>query len=86
MKIAFCLEKFSPARGGAEMYVADLSRRICDRGHQVHIFTTMNAVAPFANLHIHLIRIPHRPRFLRTVVFAIKINQKVKAGGFDVIF
>ena len=85
MKIAFCLEKFNPARGGAEMYVADLSRRICARGHQVHIFTTMNAVFPFANLHIHLIRVPHRPRFFRTVAFALKINQKVKAGGFDVI-
>lgn len=85
MKIALCLEKFNPARGGAEMYVVDLSRLMCARGHQVHIFTTINAVGPRENLHIHLLKIPRRPRFLRTLCFAYKTGRAVRAGGFDVI-
>src|SRR5438270_878445 len=38
MQIAFCHENVLPARGGAEMYVADLTRRLVAEGHDVHLY------------------------------------------------
>ena len=38
MRIAVCHENVLPARGGAEMYVADLTRRLVGEGHEVHLY------------------------------------------------
>jgi UDP-glucose:(heptosyl)LPS alpha-1,3-glucosyltransferase len=38
MEIAFCYESVVPARGGCEMYIADLARRLAADGHAVHLY------------------------------------------------
>lgn len=85
MKIAFCIENFKPARGGAERYVYDLSHLLCERGHKVHIYTLSGVASPEDNLFIHKIRVPRRPKFIRTICFATRSRQRVKEQPFDVI-
>ena len=38
MNIAFCYESVLPARGGCEMYIASLARRLVADGHDVHLY------------------------------------------------
>ncbi len=85
MKIAFCLEQFNPERGGAEVYVADLARLMCARGHQVSVLTTTSSVLPAENLQIRLISTPRRPRFLHALAYAFRTRRAVRAEKFDVV-
>lgn len=85
MKIAFCIENFNPGRGGAEQYVADLSRLVCRTGHEVHIFTLVSKLREKHNLHIHILRAPPRPKFLRTLCFAINCRRQVARGDFTIV-
>ncbi len=85
MKIAFCIENLVPARGGAEQYVKDLSRRVCEQGHEIHIFTLKSGVDNRDNLRIHLLKAPRRPKFLRTIWFAINCRTRVRREKFDII-
>ena len=85
MKIAFCIENLVPARGGAEQYVKDLSRRVCEQGHEIQIFTLKSDIDDRDNLRIHLLKAPRRPKFLRTLSFAIKCRRRVGKEKFDII-
>src|SRR5436305_1435543 len=40
MDIALCYESVIPAKGGAETYIGDLSRRLARDGHAVHLYAT----------------------------------------------
>ena len=54
MQIAFCHENVLPARGGAEMYVADLARRLAAAGHDIHLYACRwdpAALPPSVNVH-----------------------------------
>ncbi len=85
MKIALCLENFNPARGGAERYVSDLAHLLCHEGHQVHIHTLSSTVSPRDNLFVHFVQVPLRPKWLRTLAFALGVKRQVRAGSYDVI-
>ena len=85
MRIAFCLENFNPARGGAEQYVADLSHRLCRHGHHIHVFTLSSNCREEENLYLHLLKVPPRPRFLKTLSFAIACQRQVARQGFDIV-
>src|SRR5437868_12659245 len=66
MQIAICHEYVIPACGGAEMYVADLVRRLVSEWHEVHLYARRwDAASLPAALHVYrLPRLPG-PRFLR---------------------
>ena len=90
MQIAICHEYVIPARGGAEMYVADLVRRLVAEGHEVHLYARRwDAASLPAALHVHrLPRLPG-PRFLRPWRFSAACAEAMERDrpevsiGFD---
>lgn len=85
MKIAFCIENFITTRGGAEQYVNDLSSRLTAGQHEVHIFTMNSGEETRGKLRIHTVKIGPLPRFLKTLLFAIRCRKLVKDQGFDIV-
>ncbi len=85
MKIAFCIENFITTRGGAEQYVHDLSLLLTERGHEVHIYTMKSRRRSEEQLQIHMVNILSVPRFLRTILFALRCRREVTGRDFDII-
>jgi UDP-glucose:(heptosyl)LPS alpha-1,3-glucosyltransferase len=66
MDVALCYESVLPARGGAETYIGDLSRRLARDGHAVHLYAARwDARALPAATHFHRVEAAAGPRFLR---------------------
>ncbi len=85
MKIAFCIENFITTRGGAEQYVHDLSNRLTAGRHEVHIFTMNSRERSRGHLRINILKVGPLPRFLKTLVFAIRCRKAVRDRGFDIV-
>ncbi len=90
MKIAFCYESVLPARGGCEMYIADLARRLAAEGHEVHLLACRwDAAALPPATRYHPLTVPRAPRFLRPWVFgsaclkAVQNHPDLVSIGFD---
>jgi UDP-glucose:(heptosyl)LPS alpha-1,3-glucosyltransferase len=90
VKIAFCYESVLPARGGGEMYIADLARRLAAGGHEVHLFACRwDAVALPATARYHRLTVPRGPRFLRPWLFGAACRRALRdfpdlvSIGFD---
>jgi UDP-glucose:(heptosyl)LPS alpha-1,3-glucosyltransferase len=93
MQIAFCHENVLPARGGAEMYVADLTRRLSAAGHNIHLYACRwDAAALPPSVRVHPIDPPRGPRFLRPWRFsaacqaALERDRPEVSVGFDKTF
>jgi UDP-glucose:(heptosyl)LPS alpha-1,3-glucosyltransferase len=93
MQIAVCHENVLPARGGAEMYVADFCRRLAAAGHDVHLYgCRWDAAALPATVTIHRLEPPRGPRSLRpwrfsaTVRSALDRDRPQVSIGFDKTF
>jgi len=79
MNIALCYESVLPARGGAETYLGDLSRRLVADGHEVHLYACRwDATALPAAMQIHAIPPTGGLRFLRVWQFGRSV---LKASG-----
>jgi UDP-glucose:(heptosyl)LPS alpha-1,3-glucosyltransferase len=90
VRIGICHENVLPARGGAEMYVADLTRRLAAAGHKVHLFATRwDAAAIPASVRCHAVapapgRRPQRPvRFSEALAAALDGQPVDVSIGFD---
>jgi len=90
MRIALCHENVLPAKGGAEMYVADLARRLSAAGHEIHLYSARwDDTALPANAVLHRLASPHGPRFLRpwrfseSVISALDRDKPEVSIGFD---
>lgn len=84
MDIALCYESVLPARGGAETYIGDLSRRLARDGHAVHLYASRwdaNALPPAT--HFHRVE-ASGPRFLKPWRFAAACEEALKHGHHDV--
>ncbi|MBL8843416.1 MAG: glycosyltransferase family 4 protein [Planctomycetes bacterium] len=46
MRLAVVLDDFTPARGGAERYLAELAERLVARGHEVRVYCRRHAEPP----------------------------------------
>src|SRR5437868_14612947 len=93
MQIAFCHENVLPARGGAEMYVADFLRRLAAAGHDVHLYASRwDAAAMPAHVTVHPLDLPRGPRSLRpwrfsaSVQAALDRDRPLVSIGFDKTF
>ncbi len=88
--LALCYESVLPARGGAETYLGDLSRRLVADGHTVHLYATTwdDTVLPKEMIYHHIPK-QHGPRFLRpwkfgrAVLAALSQHQHDVTLGFD---
>jgi UDP-glucose:(heptosyl)LPS alpha-1,3-glucosyltransferase len=89
MDVALCYESVLPARGGAETYIGDLSRRLSRDGHAVHLYACRwDAAALPAATHFHRLDVPSGPRFLRPWRFGAACEAAVSPRhdvsiGFD---
>jgi UDP-glucose:(heptosyl)LPS alpha-1,3-glucosyltransferase len=90
VKIAFCYEDVLPARGGCQMYIADLARRLAAEGHEVHLFACgWDESALPEGMHYHRLSVPRGPRFLRPWLFgaacrrALRDFPELVSIGFD---
>ena len=98
MDVALCYESVLPARGGAETYIGDLSRRLSRDGHAVHLYACRwDAAALPAATHFHRLDVPSGPRFLRPWRFGAACEAAVgprhdvsigfdKTWGQDVLY
>jgi UDP-glucose:(heptosyl)LPS alpha-1,3-glucosyltransferase len=85
MDIALCYESVLPARGGAETYIGDLTRRLARDGHAVHLYACRwDALALPAATHFHRLDVPGGPRFLRPWRFAAACEQALAKNHHDV--
>lgn len=90
MQIALCHENVLPHRGGAEMYVADLTRRLAAAGHAVHLYACQwDAAALPSNVHYHRLTTPRGPRSQRPWQFSAALTEALQhdrpqvSVGFD---
>lgn len=93
MQIAVCHENVLPARGGAEMYVADFLRRLVAEAHEVHLYACRwDADALPAQLQIHPLDPPQGSRSLRPWRFSASVQAALQRDrpqismGFDKTF
>jgi UDP-glucose:(heptosyl)LPS alpha-1,3-glucosyltransferase len=85
MDIALCYESVLPARGGCEMYIADLARRLAIDGHQVHLYACRwDGSALPSSINYHRIPRPRGPRFLRPWLFSSSCTKMVRESSHDV--
>jgi UDP-glucose:(heptosyl)LPS alpha-1,3-glucosyltransferase len=85
MDIALCYESVLPARGGCEMYISDLARRLAADGHEVHLYAAQwDETALPAALRYHPLPAPRGPRSLRPWRFSAVCAQALRRGGHQV--
>ena len=85
MNLAFCYPTVVPARGGCEMYIADLARRLVADGHELHLYAShWDAAALPARMHYHYLQSPRGPRFLRPWRFGTACERALRGAGHDV--
>lgn len=93
LQIALCHENVLPARGGAEMYVADLARRMAAAGHEVHLYASRWDASRLPDgLRIHPLPRPRGPRAWRPWRFSALVRAALERDrpqisiGFDKTF
>jgi UDP-glucose:(heptosyl)LPS alpha-1,3-glucosyltransferase len=85
MNIAFCYENVVPSRGGCETYIADLARRLCSDGHEVHLYACRWDPSALPEvMRFHALRLPSGPRFLRPWRFGAACARALRAARHDV--
>jgi UDP-glucose:(heptosyl)LPS alpha-1,3-glucosyltransferase len=85
MNIALCYENVNPARGGCETYIADITRKLCQDGHTVHLYACQwDATALPPLLHYHRIPAVHGPRSMKPWTFAQAVLDAMKTHKHDV--
>ncbi len=85
MNIALCYESVLPARGGAETYIGDLSRRLDQDGHEVHLYACRwDATALPKSMVFHQLPAVTGPRFLRPWRFGQAVEEALRGAKHDV--
>lgn len=96
MKIAFVYDAVYPwVKGGAEMRIHELGKRLSNKGSEVHIFgvkwwegedtiryegMTLHGVCKTRNLYVN-----GRRSISEAIIFAIKLFPELRKGNFDLI-
>ncbi|MBN1571735.1 MAG: glycosyltransferase family 4 protein [Deltaproteobacteria bacterium] len=83
-KVAFVIDKFDPARGGAEGYARDLCRGLADRGFEVHVLARVGRTDD-ERINIHIIPAVRYPKFLRLYTFVEGVEREIERGDYDIV-
>jgi UDP-glucose:(heptosyl)LPS alpha-1,3-glucosyltransferase len=84
MNLAFCHENVLPARGGCEMYIADLARCLAADGHEVHLYASRwDPERLPAATRYHPLPPPRGPRFLRPWRFHAACEKALRGARHD---
>ena len=84
LRVAIQIERFWPNRGGAEAYARTLASGLADEGHAVTVFALEGAEPP-PKVTLTLVAAPHRPHWLRTLLYARRTDALCAPGGFDIV-
>ncbi len=85
MNIALCYESVLPSRGGCETYIGDLSRRLAQDGHDVHLYACRwDAAALPESMHFHQLDVPKGMRFQRPWRFGRAVETALAKSIHDV--
>jgi UDP-glucose:(heptosyl)LPS alpha-1,3-glucosyltransferase len=87
VNLAICHPVVIPARGGCETYIADLARRLCADGHEVHLYASRwDAACLPGSLHLHPVADKAWPRSLRPWRFSRACAAATRGAGHDLTF
>jgi UDP-glucose:(heptosyl)LPS alpha-1,3-glucosyltransferase len=84
MNIALCYESVLPSRGGCETYITDLSRRLLQDRHQVHLYACQWDERALPGVTIHAVPRLSGPRFLRPWRFGQRCLAALAGQHHDV--
>lgn len=84
MKIAYVIERYDPARGGAENYLHQLASFCLKQGHAVHLLAESFAAAP-AGAILHPVPVLPKPASLRLLAFNRGCTKLLKQHSFEVV-
>ena len=85
MNIALCYESVLPAKGGAETYIGDLSRRLDQDGHEVHLYACRwDANSLPKSMVFHQLPPITGPRFLRPWRFGAAVEEALLGSKHNV--
>src|SRR3954462_14223015 len=88
MRIALVSDWYTPRLGGIESQLSELSTRLVDSGHEVHVVTpTPSAERDVGRVIVHRIDAPRAPRFgfVYTPGGVKAIGRVLEDGAFDVV-
>src|SRR5262245_30674186 len=85
MNLAICHPVVVPARGGCEMYISDLLRRLDADGHEVHLYASQwDPAALPGSVRVHQVAEKGWPRFLRPWRFSQACREATSDARHDV--
>ena len=79
MKIVLVIDRFDPAKGGAERWISLVLAELHARGHSLHLCATSWAEPLPAPMTCHRVRVPRFPRWCRDQAFAARSAGPVQA-------
>ena len=84
MDIAFCYESVLPERGGCEMYIASLARRLAQDGHTLHLYASRWDEAKLPKgMRFHRVAVSNWPRSLRPWRFGSAVLKALEGQDHD---
>jgi len=83
IRFATAILNFSKQKGGAERYLVDLSTRMINEGHEVHVFAE-NWDEEDQRIHLHHVKTIPFPKSLRLLSFAIRATKEMEKGSYDI--
>lgn len=85
MKIAVLIKNFVRT-GGAERYAVELSVRMAQKGHKVHLFTQRWDPDLVDGFIVHkIVRHIRRPSYINSLLYALEARNLLKKQHFDII-
>lgn len=85
MDIAFVIDHFDPARGGAETYLCSIVRRLAADGHRVSVYCMDHDQAHSSGVTIVKVPIIRFGRFFRALSFVIMSRRLLRKASHDVV-
>jgi UDP-glucose:(heptosyl)LPS alpha-1,3-glucosyltransferase len=86
MNLALCYERVVPAKGGAEVFIADFIRRLVADRHEVHLYGYERDAASLPREVIFHALLPRAaPRFLRPWRFAAACERALQQEPHDIV-
>lgn len=85
MKIALITKRVSDSLGGAERVSLNLSKKLVDSGHELHIFTGYIDTT-IDRVYLHQIKVSRWLSPWRLISFQRKVSSRIKSEKFDLVY
>jgi UDP-glucose:(heptosyl)LPS alpha-1,3-glucosyltransferase len=85
MKIVLIRKEYTLSWGGAESYVVNLSKHLCDLGHEVHVFANSWDTVSDSRIIFHHVPMVSFYSPLKNLTFAFNVRHLLKREHFDIV-